>query len=581
MPKKPNNTAKNSNNANKPNITETFGSPKNSQKNKKLMNKKMLNGGFVLVLLLVISITAGVLIWYFSDTADLTYIVDFNAATFRVVQTGERTPDPTRPPNQITIGADGVTGNVNPMHAVTEADVLAATIIFEPLAKVMPNGQIMPLLAETLDISADGLTYTFYLMDNVVFSDGTPLTAEIILQNYLMFSNIAVETAHTVYLSRLNGFNQFRMGLSDTISGIVPNGNSIAFTFDIPLNSNVSAFLVPISHNGLGTGAFFMENFDAGGDTITLAANPNYHGGAPQLETIFIRSANVASAPVLLEWGNIDLFWTDYNHTLLQQLLPFTNISIGIFSGNQQGYIGFNYNNPHLANANIRKALVLSANAAAVTEQFFGEFAQAASHIVPPYFWLSGSPPLLPVFDPARATELLQEEGFYLNNAGFFEQNGEQLTFTLYTINSEMAWNLTDAIAANWRELGINVIVQALSFTNLRNAIETGDFDMMYLTMRIDFNTDFTNFTNENVLINPFSWNNPQAAQLATEINQPNQQQAMQAFSDWQRIYHENNVRLHLERPHRLVFFNPNLTGIFPYSYGNFTWNIHNWGVLQ
>ncbi|MCL1988374.1 MAG: ABC transporter substrate-binding protein [Firmicutes bacterium] len=534
----------------------------------------------IFAVLLLLAVLAGALIWFFSDSAPDDTIIALDAATFRVVQVGERSPNPERLPNQITIGADGATGAVNPFHAVTEADILATNIIFESLITIAPNGYAAPMLAESFEISEDGLLYTFNLRENVTFSDGTLLTSEIVLQNFLEFSNIALETAHTVYLSRLNGFNQFRMGLSETIDGISINGNTIYFTFDVPLGNNLWAFLVPIMYNGLGTGAFFMEDFSE--DTITLTANSQYRGGTPLLENIFIRSANIASAPVLLEWENVDLFWLDYNHTILQQLQPLTNISIGVFSGNQQGYIGFNYSNPMLANANIREALVLSANAAAVTEQFFGEFAQGASPIVPPYFWMLGENPAQPpIFDPDRAVELLTNEGFIRNNAGFFEQNGELLSFTLYTINTEMAWNLTDAIAENWRNIGIQVIVQALSFSNMREVIETGNFDMMYLTKRVDFNTDFTNFTNENSLINPFNWDNPQATEIAPQINQPNQQQAIQAFSEWQRVFQESNARLHIERPHRLVFFNPNLTGLAPYSYGDFTWNIHQWEIIN
>ena len=39
------------------------------------------------------------------------------------------------------------------------------------------NKELAPDLAESWDVSEDGLTYTFHLRDGIVWSDGTPITA--------------------------------------------------------------------------------------------------------------------------------------------------------------------------------------------------------------------------------------------------------------------------------------------------------------------------------------------------------------------------------------------------------------------
>src|SRR5699024_6642339 len=49
--------------------------------------------------------------------------------------------------------------------------------VYEGLAAVDVDGEIIPALAESWDVSEDGLTYTFDLREDVTFHDGTPFTA--------------------------------------------------------------------------------------------------------------------------------------------------------------------------------------------------------------------------------------------------------------------------------------------------------------------------------------------------------------------------------------------------------------------
>ena len=50
--------------------------------------------------------------------------------------------------------------------------------IFEGLTRLDANNTAQPALAESWDISPDGLTYTFHLRQGICWSDGTPITAD-------------------------------------------------------------------------------------------------------------------------------------------------------------------------------------------------------------------------------------------------------------------------------------------------------------------------------------------------------------------------------------------------------------------
>ena len=55
--------------------------------------------------------------------------------------------------------------------------------LVDTLVYVDDAGTIYPWLAESWEVSDDGLTYTLTIRDGVTFSDGTPLTAEVVARN--------------------------------------------------------------------------------------------------------------------------------------------------------------------------------------------------------------------------------------------------------------------------------------------------------------------------------------------------------------------------------------------------------------
>ena len=74
-------------------------------------------------------------------------------------------------------------GPLNP-HAYGANKMFAQALVYEPLVQYGEGGKIIPWLAESWQISSDGKVYTFTLRDNVLFSDGTPFTADAVVKNF-------------------------------------------------------------------------------------------------------------------------------------------------------------------------------------------------------------------------------------------------------------------------------------------------------------------------------------------------------------------------------------------------------------
>ena len=81
--------------------------------------------------------------------------------------------------DSITIAMQLEPPNLDPTGGAAEAiDSVVYLNIFQGLTRFTSDGSVVPELAESWDISADGLTYTFQLHDGVTFHDGTVMDAE-------------------------------------------------------------------------------------------------------------------------------------------------------------------------------------------------------------------------------------------------------------------------------------------------------------------------------------------------------------------------------------------------------------------
>ncbi|WP_281954120.1 efflux RND transporter permease subunit, partial [Pseudophaeobacter arcticus] len=205
--------------------------------------------------------------------------------------------------DSVTIGLQLEPPHLDPTSAAAGAiDQVLYSNVFEGLTRFMGDGSVVPGLAESWEISADGLSYTFHLNAGVTFHDGTTMDAEDVKFSLdraraedstnaqkALFADIAsvdVLDAMTVKvtLSKQNGSFLFNMAWGDAV---IVATESIA----------------DIKTKPVGTGPFMLSNW-VQGDRIELAKNPNYWGQAIALEKAtfkFISDPTAAFAAVMAE----------------------------------------------------------------------------------------------------------------------------------------------------------------------------------------------------------------------------------------------------------------------------------------
>lgn len=229
---------------------------------------------------------------------------------------GQVTPEPTSAgPTVLRVAATANVTTWDPVKSFsTEALYLAN--IYEPLLRVNRPGSTQaftPVLAESWDSSADGLTWTFRLRSGVTFHDGEPLTADAVKQS--------IEAAHS------RGGASFIWAALDTVTA------ADALTVDLKLKYPAPMDLVASSLYGAwivspralaaaagdegyfeqgvdaGTGPYRIESYTADKEVL-LTAYEGYWGGwdGPHYDKVLVTiTPEPAVQQQLLDGGQADL----------------------------------------------------------------------------------------------------------------------------------------------------------------------------------------------------------------------------------------------------------------------------------
>jgi peptide/nickel transport system substrate-binding protein len=398
----------------------------------------------------------------------------------------------------LTEGEVGSPQFINPLLAISDADRDLSTLTYAGLMGLSGTGELIPVLAESYTMSADGKSYTFILRTNATFSDGTSVTAQDVVftvqkaqdpalksPEYADWSgvNALAVDGHTVRFTLAKPYAPF-LGL--TTLGILP----------ARLWQNVSSGEFPFSTletNPVGAGPFKVASVsrDTSGliKGVSLTANPHYVLGRPYLDGIhfnfYSRSEDLVSA---LKGGVVE---SAYDVPSSRELTaPYARV-FGVFwnSNNKQVY----------ARAEVRKALSLALDRGAIVGAVLGGYATAIAGPVPP----GGSVKQVPIPQSenptALAAQVLTASGWtYDGSARLWKNAGAKQTLdriTLRTSNVPELKSVASAVKADWERLGIPVDIELYEPGDLsQNVIRPRKYEALLYGMVIGRDQDLYAF---------------------------------------------------------------------------------------
>ncbi|HEV7702451.1 MAG TPA: ABC transporter substrate-binding protein [Candidatus Paceibacterota bacterium] len=192
----------------------------------------------------------------------------------------------------ISEGIVGAPRFANPILATSSADQDMVSLVYSGLMRKDSSGNLIPDLAEKYEVSADGLTYTFTLKDNIYFHDGKPVTIDDIVFTINTVKDSVIKSPHKanwdgVTVSKLDEKTiefklrqPFASFLENTTLGILPT--HLWSGSPIELNS--------VNTNPVGSGPYMVTNVSKEGsgaiDSYELASFKKFALGRPYIDNI-------------------------------------------------------------------------------------------------------------------------------------------------------------------------------------------------------------------------------------------------------------------------------------------------------
>jgi peptide/nickel transport system substrate-binding protein len=396
-----------------------------------------------------------------------------------------------RPADTVIIGVQSDIQSWNPFLAedANNEDILA--LIYPSLAIEQVDYQLhppsfSPALAESWEHSEDGLSLTFRLRKDAVWSDGAPITSADLLFSWQaqtsealgwLWSDITEKIqsvdaldAHTVRYTFTHRYPYQLMDIND--GPIVPAHAWREIPFEAWEDTDWSELVVSAGP--------FIPGHHTPQQEIILERNPNYFvADRPRLERLVFRVVPSKSALFTqLLAGDIDLV-NDIPSAEAARVQGDPDLELRIFADRSYSHIVWNVENDLFADSEIRRALGLAIDREALIEVVYSGFAQPSVGPVLSTMWAFNRD-LEPLpFDPTTAAEILSEAGWKDSDGdGLLDRNGHTFSFEILApAESEVRQDIALMIERDLGRIGIEVVPRLIEWGAVQGAISEGDFE--------------------------------------------------------------------------------------------------------
>ncbi|MHB8618487.1 MAG: ABC transporter substrate-binding protein [Chloroflexota bacterium] len=443
------------------------------------------------------------------------------------------------------------------LDVTADATAAIATVlrdnVYEGLVRIDAKGKILPQLAKSWDVSPDGKTITFHLVQNATWQDGSPFTAQDVKFSWdrAMSKTTKPVNPHQQYWEPVQAVDAVD---SHTVK-VTLKEYSDNWLFHMGAGSAAilsSKTLATDATHPVGTGPFSFKDWKKG-DSITLVRNDTYWGTKAKVKQVtfrFISDPNAMNNA--LKTGSIDAIAQVQGPEQLAQFKSDSRFTVITGAPTGKVIVAMNNTKAPLNNVLVRRALSMAVDRKAWIEGVYSGYAvPIGSHAVPdaaePYYVdTTGINP----YDPAKAKQLLAQAGVH------------NLSLTLSEVSSfPYAVRGGDILASELKQIGVTLKIDQMEFPAWLKNVFTGpqNFDMTII--------NHVEPRDISIYANPkyyFHYNNPQVATWLKQADaQPNAAKRNALYAQIQKKLAQDAVNIWVMSPNSLFVIKSNLKG-FP-----------------
>ncbi|MCI9008534.1 MAG: ABC transporter substrate-binding protein [Lachnospiraceae bacterium] len=319
-------------------------------------------------------------------------------------------------------------------------------------------------LAEDMQVSEDGMTWTVTIREDVKFTDGEPLTAEDVVFTY----NTVKEN------SSVNDFTMLK-------EAVAVDGKTVEFRMERPYSiwpySMAIVGIVPEHAYGpdygehpVGSGRYIMKQWDKG-QQIIFEANPDYYGEAPKMKKVTVLFMDEDAAYAASLAGQVDLAYTSasYSDQTIDgyELLAYETVdNRGInlpavpASVDEKGNV---VGNDFTSDVRVRRAINIGIDREEMIENVLNGYGTAAYSICDKMPWYNETAEVS--FDLEGAAALLDEAGWTTGSDGIRQKDGVRAELNiLYASGDSVRQALAADMQNQLKELGIEASIEGVGW---------------------------------------------------------------------------------------------------------------------
>jgi peptide/nickel transport system substrate-binding protein len=261
-----------------------------------------------------------------------------------VAEQGEPADEPAGKEKVLVIGHSETTVSYDLANALIPTSRLVHRATYDTLVTLPDSdaSSIEPSLATSWKVSDDGITYTFFLRDDVTFANGDPFTADDVVFSFNRLRHVkgnpsfladpidAVQAVDdlTVAITLVEPHSSFLAELAHTAFSIANDDEVIAAggtdADDAAISDSAQEYF---DQNSAGTGPYILESWTPQDETV-IVRNADYWGEQPYFDrVIIVNIPEAATQKIALEAGDIDLA-TDLTSDQVAELESDPNLTI-------------------------------------------------------------------------------------------------------------------------------------------------------------------------------------------------------------------------------------------------------------
>lgn len=373
---------------------------------------------------------------------------------------------------------------LNPLFLSDFISYSVSGLVFNGLTKFDKDMNITGDLAESWDISKDGLEIKFYLKRNVLWHDGVEFTAEDVVFTYKsiispltgsylssQFGPIKEVKAIDKYTLLAIYSKPYGSALESWAIGIIPK--HVFHNKDV----NSSFF----DESPIGTGPYKLKEW-VHGQKILLEAFNYYHNGKPKIKNIILRVIPDTATQLLeLRTGSIDMMEITPNQFNTLKDRNFIKYRANSF---RYGFLGLNLKDRKFQDKTIRQAISYAINKKFIIKSVLYGLGNISTGPYPPEAWYYNQNVRNYDYNPEKALDMLEKAGWKKNKKGILQKEDMYLSFTIYT-NYESNENIKTAqiIQNNLKSIGIETKILTFDWQTFRhNIINKHKFEAVILS---------------------------------------------------------------------------------------------------